>query len=65
MVDVAFLVAWNATSFQSARLLGLVILSFDLSDLGVKYNEVNVFRLGLGILTGTMIRIIPLSELRC
>ncbi|KIM90842.1 hypothetical protein PILCRDRAFT_150990 [Piloderma croceum F 1598] len=45
----AFVVAWGGMAAQSARLVGLLILSFELRKLGIGRWETTVFRIGLGI----------------
>lgn len=49
---VAFVVAWGDMAAQSARLVGLLVLSFELKQLGIKRWEIIVFWAWLGVAIG-------------
>jgi hypothetical protein len=49
----AFVVAWGGMAAQSARLVGLLILSFELQQLGIGRWERIVFWIWLAIGIGT------------
>jgi hypothetical protein len=53
LLSEAFLVAWGGMAAQSARLIGLLILSFELRQLGIRRWENIVLRIWLGIGLGT------------
>ncbi|EJD01460.1 uncharacterized protein FOMMEDRAFT_142075 [Fomitiporia mediterranea MF3/22] len=46
----AFVIAWDSMSFQSARLIGLVVLGLDLGSLGVKRIERIAFWAVVGVI---------------
>jgi hypothetical protein len=54
-ISTAFVVAWGGMAAQSARLVGLLILSFELRQLGIGRWESIVFWIWLGVGIGTAV----------
>jgi hypothetical protein len=52
-LPLAFVVAWGGMAAQSARLIGLLILTFELRQLGISRWENIVLRIWLGVGLGT------------
>lgn len=54
-LTLAFVIAWGGMAAQSARLVGMLILSFELRQLGISRRESIIFWIWLGIGIGMAI----------